>query len=160
MPLLFKPVQNTIKSGNGKKKFRLALVKFKRRKTTRDVSKKLAAISAQSEGDIYNILINLGIVLGDYLMDSNSVYLENLGTFTLIAKTTGNSVDTPEEVSPKQVKSLRVQFTPAATRNGGSGLTRAMLDGIRYERYGSQADLISTVEDTEGGNGDDDDPTA
>ena len=157
MSLLYKPVQNTVESKDGKKKWRPTLVKFNRVVDTRQVSQRLADLSAQSPGDVYNLLCNLGKVLGEYMQHSNSVHLENLGTFTLVAKTRGNGVDSAEKVSPYQINSLRVQFTPESTRNPGEGTTRAMLTGIRYERYGSQSALPAGEAGDTGGDEEEDD---
>lgn len=46
------------------------------------------------------------------LLNSRSVRLEGLGTFTMKACTQGHGVDQEEEVSPNQVAALRCLFTP------------------------------------------------
>lgn len=139
MPLLYKPIQNTIESKDGKKKWRPTLVKFNKVITTKEVANDLADLSAQSPGDSYNLVRNLGIVLKRYLLNSFSVNLEGLGTFTIVAKSKGNGVDTPEDVKPNQINSLRVQFTPTATRNPNGTLTRNLTEGVTFELYGSQS---------------------
>ncbi len=141
MPLLYKPVQNSIESKDGKKKWRPTLVKFNKVITTQEVAQDLADLSAQSPGDCYNLVRNLGVVLKRYLLNSFSVNLDGLGTFTVIAKSRGNGVDTADDVKPTQINNLRIQFTPTATRMPNGTLTRSLTEGVTFELYGSQSSV-------------------
>ncbi|NDV60150.1 HU family DNA-binding protein [Bacteroides sp. 519] len=157
MPLLYRPIQNSIESQDGKKKWRPTLVKFNKVITTQKIAQEIADLSAQSPGDVYNLLQNLATVMKRYLLNSFSVNLEGLGTFTIIAKSNGNGVDTAEEVKPTQIKNLRVQFTPTRTRSANGTMTRSMTDGVTFELYGSQLKSGIALPDGSGGNDDGDD---
>ena len=87
-------------------------------------------------------------------MNSFSVNLEGLGTFTVVAKSQGTGVATAEEVKPSQINRLRVQFTPTATRTSNGTFTRSMTDGVTFELYGSQASMSNV---SNGGNNGGDD---
>lgn len=156
MPLLFKPIQDPIKSKDGKKKWRPTLVRFNHVITTKEVSEKLAEMSSLTPGDTYNMLRNLTTVLNNYLLNSFSVNLEGFGRFSVIAKSRGNGVDSPDDVKPSQITNLRVQFSPTATRTPGGGLTRALFNGVKYERYGSQSNLSTTENNDDDSAGGDD----
>lgn len=165
MPLLYKPIQNSLESKDGKRKWRPTLVKFNKVITTKEIAQELADLSAQSPGDAYNLFKNLAPVMKRYLLNSFSVNIEGLGTFTMVAKSQGNGVDTSDEVKPNQIKSLRVQFTPTATRSANGTMTRSMTEGVTFELYGSQSAFTSSSSGgNDNGGGDDDggwvDPSA
>lgn len=154
MPLMYKPVQNVVESASGNKEYSITLVKFNEVITTKKVAEKLALLSALSPGDVYNLLCNLGYVVGDLMLEGHTVNLENFGRFTIKAIARGNSVPTPEEVNPRMIKNLRVQFTPSGTREANGNITRSMLSGVRFERYGSQSEMFDYGQNNDG-DGDD-----
>ena len=81
------------------------------------------------------LCINLSLI---HILNSRSVRLEGLGTFTMKACTQGHGVDQEEEVSPNQVAALRCLFTPEYTRPAAIGTTRALLQGVEMcirDRY-------------------------
>ena len=93
------------------------------------------------------------------LLNSRSVRLEGLGTFTMKACTQGNGVDQEEEVNPNQVKALRCLFTAEYTRPAAIGTTRALLQGVEFQK----ASAIGGAINGGSGSGDGeivDDPTA
>ena len=51
----------------------------------------------------------------EQLLNSRTVRLEGLGTFTMIAKAGGKGVVLESKVSSSQIVSLRCQFTPEYT---------------------------------------------
>lgn len=134
MSLFYKSVQSFIASKDGKKKWFPSLVKYGRAIGTRRVARALAARTALNEGDVYNVLVALSPVLFEFLLQSRSVRIEGLGTFTLRASSSGNGVDTAEEVSPNQIKMLRVLFSPEYTRPMGIGKTRTQFLEVEYVR--------------------------
>ena len=82
---------------------------------------------------------------------------EGLGTFTMKACTQGHGVDQEEEVSPNQVAALRCLFTPEYTRPAAIGTTRALLQGVEFQKVSAIGGAIN------GGSGSGDivdDPTA
>ncbi len=57
-----------------------------------------------------------------------------LGTFTMKARTRGRD-EKAEDVNPNQVTALRCQFTPEYTRPAAIGTTRALLQGVEFEKW-------------------------
>ena len=79
---------------------------------TKEVANRLADLSALSPGDCYSMLGNLGKVLGEYMNAGRTVKLDGVGPFYYTPNTQGQGVDTPEEVSAKQIIGTRVRFIP------------------------------------------------
>jgi predicted histone-like DNA-binding protein len=119
--------------------------------TTDHVADRLAAISTVSRGDTYAVLKDLGGVLGDYMAEGRSVRLEGLGTFRYTAVTTGKGVDTPDEVSAKQITDVRVRFVPEVGKNtSGKITTRSLVsDEIFWVEFTADAVVDPTVPDTQ-----------
>lgn len=154
MPLLYKALQSSLSSKDGKKKWHPRLVKFRKVVDTQKVGEMIADKSSLTPGDVHNVIRNMVNVMSDLLLNSRTVRLDGLGTFTVIAKANGKGVDTSEEVSPSQIKHLKIQFTPSATRTSG-GTTRAMFNSVEYERW--EGASTNVVTDGGNGSGDDDD---
>lgn len=78
--------------------------------------------------------------------------LDGLGTFRFTLSSSGNGVETEDEVSATQGK-LRVRFLPASTRNlDGTLATRSLVTGARCVRF----DKVEAAPSTEPGQGEDD----
>lgn len=99
----------------------------KRPFTTDDVARRLSEISTVSRGDTYAVLANLGEVLADMLSTGQSVRLMGVGTFYLTCQASGQGVETPEEVSPKQITAAKVGFIPEYTRGQRGQITSQTL---------------------------------
>ena len=84
---------------------------------TKEVANRLADLSALSPGDCYSMLGNLGKVLSEYMNAGRTVKLDGVGTFYYTPNTQGQGVDTPEEVSAKQIIGTRVRFIPEVARS-------------------------------------------
>ena len=97
--------------------------------STREVANRLADLSALSPGDCYSMLQNLGKVLGDFMNAGRTVKLDGVGTFYYTANTQGQGVDTPEEVSAKQIVGTRVRFIQEVQRAGNNQVTTRSLVG-------------------------------
>lgn len=95
--------------------------------TTAEVAKRLADLSSLSTGDVKSVLDLLGGVIGDYMNQGRTVKLNGLGTFFYTANTQGQTVDTPEEVSAKQIIGTRVRFIPETTRGVKNQVTTRSL---------------------------------
>lgn len=134
MSILFKAVQSSLKSKDGKKKWHPRVVRVGKVIDTQTLGKLVAAKSALSDGDVHSVIRNLVAVIGHELMNSHTVQLDGLGTFTVVMHATGNGVDTFEEVNHRQIKRVTVHFSPAYTMNPGGGTTRALFDGVSFER--------------------------
>ena len=92
--------------------------------TTDEVADRLARISTVSRGDTYAVLKELGGVLGDCMADGRTVKLDGVGTFYYTSAANGQGVDTPEEVSAKQITGVRVRFIPETSRNSNNQVHR------------------------------------
>lgn len=95
--------------------------------TTREVANQLADLSALSPGDCYSLLGNLGKVLGQFMNSGRTVKLDGIGTFYYTPNTSGQGVDTAEEVSAKQIIGTRVRFIPETTRGSKNQVTSRSL---------------------------------
>lgn len=152
MSLFYKPLQSSLPSNDGKKKWHPRLVKMKEIVSTQKVGELIAEKSSLTPGDVHNVVRNLLSVMRDQLLNSRSVRLDGLGTFTVMASASGNGVDSAEEVNASQITKLRIKFTPEYTRPAGVGVTRAIFNEVKYERWG--ASQISG-NDNSGNDGDD-----
>ncbi len=124
--------------------------------STPEVARKIAWATSLTVGDVQNVMYTLTEVLSDYLLNSQSVKLDGLGTFTMVAKAGGNGVKTEEEVSSTQIAGLRCQFTPEYTRRSGNGgITRALTERVSYQSLAS-LNTGSASSGNEGGNSGDD----
>ena len=96
--------------------------------TIDDVADELSARSTVSRSDTYAVLVELGDVLGRLMATGRTVKLKGIGTFYYTADATKQGVDTPEEVSSKQIVGVRVRFLPETTRtSSGKVDTRSLV---------------------------------
>lgn len=84
---------------------------------TKEVAERLAQISTVSKSDVAAVLGDLAGVLADFMKQGKSVRLEGLGTFRYTLDTEGVK-DEADFDFQKQLKAVRVQFTPA--KEGGT----------------------------------------
>jgi len=111
------------------------IVKLERVITTHDLAVMISQRSSSSQGDVHSVIRNLVECMRYHLHNSHSVQLDGLGTFTIKIQAAGNGVETPEEVNPKQINYLKIQFTPSYTRVGaGIGKVSPMLSGAEFEK--------------------------
>ena len=119
---------------------------------TKTIADRLAKISTVSRADVAAVLAELPGVMADYLAQGKSVRLDGLGTFRYTLDTDG--VENREDFDfQKQVKAVRVQFTPtkegAATKGGTQ--TRALVPGgIEWLKYDGQAAEDDGTDDNDG----------
>ena len=111
MPLIYKPYQATLANKEGQKLYYPRLVKFGKMVNTQ----KMAELIAEEQ-----------------LLNSRTVRLEGLGTFTMIAKANGKGVELENKVSSSQITSLRCQFTPEYTRAANGSATSALTTGVEF----------------------------
>ncbi len=160
MPLNYKAFQSNIETKEGKRLWFPVLVKDGGTITLPMIAKRIASKSSLTPGDVYNVVYSLIDELNDKLLNGHSVCLNEFGTFTVIAKAGGNGVETPQAVNASQIKSLRVQFTPSYKRTPFQGVTRAMFDGVEFQRWKGDPyhpDNDKTGGNSTGGNNNDDD---
>ena len=133
MPLIYKPFQSTLPNKEGEHLFYPRLVKVGDAVSTDEVAQKIAWATTLTKGDVHNVIRTLMDVIRDHLMNSRSVKLDGLGTFTMVSKASGTGVKTEDEVSSTQITGLRCQFTPEYTRKpGNNGVTRALTENVQY----------------------------
>lgn len=127
---------------------------------TKEVAEKLALISTVSKSDVAAVLGDLAGVLAELMKQGKSVRLAGLGTFRLTLDTRGVKEEKDFDFQ-KQVKAVRVQFTPeregAVTR--GATATRSLVpQGIEWIPLNAAASSSSeeggTGTGTGGGDGD------
>lgn len=113
--------------------------------TTKELADALAEISTVSYADVMAVLGELPGVMADYMAQGKSVRLDGFGTFRYTLDTEGVA-DEAQFDAQKQIKSVRVQFTP--TREGntktGEAVTRALVPtGIEWLEYGGTEDTAA-----------------
>ena len=132
MPLIYKPYQATLANKEGQKLYYPRLVKFGKMVNTQKMAELIAEKASLTAGDVHNVIRNLMSVMREQLLNSRTVRLEGLGTFTLIANAGGKGVELESKVSSSQITSLRCQFTPEYTRAANGSATRALTTGVEF----------------------------
>lgn len=120
---------------------------------TKEVAERLAQISTVSKSDVAAVLGDLAGVLADFMKQGKSVRLDGLGTFRLTLDTTGVKEEKDFDFN-KQVKAVRVQFTPQREGNTkrGEAITRGLVStGIEWLPLSAEA---ATTDDTDEGTDD------
>lgn len=156
MALIYKSFQSTLPNKDGEYLYYPRLVKIGNPVTTLEIARKIAWATSLTVGDVIGVLYTLMNVVGDNLMNSRSVKLDGLGTFTMVSKASGTGVKTEKEVSSSQITGLRCQFTPEYTRRAGNkGITRALTENVEYVSLASFLRGASATEGNNPGDGDD-----
>lgn len=127
MPLFYYARQSSLATKEGAKLWHLSLKKVGRAVDAQQLAEVIAEKSSLTPGDVHNVIRNLMTVMRSQLLNSRTVRLDGLGTFTMKARTRGKGVVKSEDVNPNQVTALRCQFTPEYTRPAAIGTTRARL---------------------------------
>ena len=160
MPLFYKAVQSPIANKAGAKLWHLNLVKAGGTVATQQLAEVIAEKSSLTAGDVQNVVRNLMSVMREYLLNSRSVRLVGLGSFTMKACTRAKGVESADKVSPNQITALKCRFTPEYTRPAAIGTTRALTQGVQF----LHADLLKNDTSEEGpsggGSGEGEDPAA
>ena len=108
MPLIYKPYQANIANKAGQKLYYPRLVKFSKMVNTQKMAELIAEKASLTPGDVHNVIRNLMSVMREQLLNSRTVRLEGLGTFTMIAKAGGKGVVLESKVSSSQIAALSV----------------------------------------------------
>lgn len=135
MPLFYYARQSSLATKEGAKLWHLSLKKVGRAVDAQQLAEVIAEKSSLTPGDVHNVIRNLMTVMRSQLLNSRTVRLDDLGTFTMKARTRGKGVAKSEDVNPNQVTALRCQFTPEYTRPAAIGTTRALLQGVEFEKW-------------------------
>ena len=108
--LIYKAVQSNIASKDKKKKWHPCLIKMGNVVDTQMIGETIAERSSLTAGDVHNVIRNLMAVMREQLLNSRTVKLEGLGTFTMVCQSRCKGVDAEADVSPAQITGLRCQF--------------------------------------------------
>ncbi|WP_321517893.1 HU family DNA-binding protein [uncultured Bacteroides sp.] len=73
-----------------------------------ELAKDICGRCSLTEADVYAAVIALSDVMQAYLMKGNTVYLKDIGSFSVSAGSEG--YETPDECTPSKVKAQRVCF--------------------------------------------------
>ncbi len=117
--LIYKAVQSISHRRTKKKKWHPCLIKMGNVVDTQMIGETIAERSSLTAGDVHNVIRNLMAVMREQLLNSRTVKLEGLGTFTMVCQSRCKGVDAEADVSPAQITGLRCQFTPEYTRDAG-----------------------------------------
>jgi predicted histone-like DNA-binding protein len=135
MPSNYRAYQSSLETEDGKRLWYPMLVKNGGPIVLSQLAAKIAEKSSLTIGDVYNVVSGLISEMNDKLINGNSVRLDGLGSFTLVARAGGQGVETPEEVNAGQIKSVSVRFTPTAKRTATRGTSYALLEGLEFQRW-------------------------
>ncbi|MBQ4521192.1 MAG: HU family DNA-binding protein [Bacteroidaceae bacterium] len=129
--------------------------------STKQLGKALSDRSTVTLADTLAVLSELGTVMSTFMAQGRSVQLDGLGSFRYTINATKQGVEKEEDVSPNQIKSIRVRFVPEMTRNADKTVaTRSMQPtAVDWFLWGKEVDKASAEGDeggsdgTEGGQG-------
>ena len=107
MPLFYYARQSSLATKEGAKLWHLSLKKVGRAVDAQQLAEVIAEKSSLTPGDVHNVIRNLMTVMRSQLLNSRTVRLDGLGTFTMKARTRGKGVAKSEDVNPNQVTALR-----------------------------------------------------
>ena len=99
---------------------------------TKDLAEELAFVSTVSRSDVNAVLGDIARVMNTLMAQGKSVHVDGLGYFRYVLDTKGvaNLEDFDFE---KQVKAVRVQFTPEREKSSSGAYTRALVDTKKLE---------------------------
>lgn len=116
---------------NGKTKwFPRAVIVSKRPADSDELARRIAQISTASTGDVHLVLRSLPSVMAQIMNEGRTVHIDGLGSFFFKLSCAGRGVDTPEEVSRKQIKDIRVQFLPERQRIDGKRFGKPLTQDV------------------------------
>ena len=116
---------------NGKTKwFPRAVIVSKRPADSDELARRIAQMSTASTGDVHLVLRSLPSVMAQIMNEGRTVHIDGLGSFFFKLSCAGRGVDTPEEVSRKQIKDIRVQFLPERQRIDGKRVGKPLTQDV------------------------------
>lgn len=92
MPLFYYARQSSLATKEGAKLWHLSLKKVGRAVDAQQLAEVIAEKSSLTPGDVHNVIRNLMTVMRSQLLNSRTVRLDGLGTFTMKARTRGKGV--------------------------------------------------------------------
>ena len=99
---------------------------------TDDLAEELAFVSTVSRSDVRAVLGDIARVMNTLMAQGKSVHVDGLGYFRYVLDTKG--VENLEDLDfEKQVKAVRVLFTPEREKSSSGTYTRALVDTKKLE---------------------------
>lgn len=121
---------------NGKTKwFPRAVIVSKRPADSDELARRIAQMSTASTGDVHLVLRSLPSVMAQIMNEGRTVHIDGLGSFFFKLSCAGRGVDTPEEVSRKQIKDIRVQFLPERQRIDGKRFGKPLTQDVELDDW-------------------------
>lgn len=117
---------------------------------TETIAKDLAKISTVSNSDVQAVLGDIAGVMHTRMSQGKSVHIKGLGYFRYVLTTEGVK-DLKDFNFDKQVKAVRVEFTPERERTSSGAYTRALVDSDDLEWIELPASAEDTMPDGGGG---------
>ena len=106
---------------------------------TEDLAEELAFASTVSKSDVNAVLGDISTVVNRLMAQGKSVHINGLGYFRYVLDT--NGVENLEDFDfEKQVKAVRVRFTPEREKTSSGAFTRALVDTKKLEWIELSAD--------------------
>jgi len=78
--------------------------------TLDDLADMIHQRTSLSRGDVVSVVVSLSDLIPELLSENKTVELGELGTFSLHLQSEG--VSSPEEISYRKIKALKIQFRP------------------------------------------------
>ena len=154
MPLLYYARQSQLKTKDGVKQWHLTLKKVGRAVSLQQLGEMVAEKCSATPGDVHNVIRNLMSVMRMQLLNSRTVRLDGLGTFTVIART--RIFRSKHEVQGCYLIRVYILLViyPLAPCPAALGTTRALWQGVEFEKWtgGTATDGNEGSDDGNGGN--------
>lgn len=109
----------------------------KRPVDTQELGEAISKVCTASPSDVHAVIRALPEVMASFMDSGRSVHMDGLGSFFYKLSCAGKGVDTPEEVSVKQVQAVRVQFIPER-KKGVDGYRRALGEEVSLVEFGEE----------------------
>lgn len=117
---------------------------------TEAIARNLARISTVSNSDVQAVLGDIAPTMHGYMAQGKSVRIKGLGLFRYVLDTVG--VKNLEDFNfEKQVKAVRVEFTPERTKLSSGTFTRALVDTETLEWIELPSDIQEQAPEEGGG---------
>lgn len=91
----------------------------------KELARDICSRCSLNAADVHAAVVALGDVMRNYLLNGNTVYLEDIGLFSISASSEG--FDTPDECTPSKMKAQRVCF------KADKGM-RSILRKVKFQR--------------------------
>lgn len=119
-----------LKIGDKLKWFPRAVTPSKQPVDTQELAERITEMNTASPGDVHLMLRCLPTVMDDLMNTGLPIHIEWLDSFHFKLSCVGRGVDSPEEVSLKLIKFIRVQFLPETQRSYGKRIIRPMVQNV------------------------------